>query len=61
MDEMLARAFDSQVDELMMQDMMTEMLAPHFETEQITATLDNIDLMALLGEMEAETPEDMQE
>jgi hypothetical protein len=58
---MLAKAFDSQVDELMMQDMMTEMLAPHFETEQITATLDNIDLMALLGEMEAETPEDMQE
>lgn len=58
---MLARAFDSQVDEMMMQDMMTEMLAPHFETEQITATLDNIDLMALLGEMEAETPEDMQE
>lgn len=58
---MLARAFDSQVDELMMQDMMTEMLAPHFETEQITATLENIDLMALLGEMEAETPEDMQE
>jgi len=58
---MLAKAFDAQVDELMMQDMMAEMLAPHFETEQITATLDNIDLMALLGEMEAETPEDMQE
>ena len=58
---MLARAFDQQVDELMMQDMVAEMLAPHFETEQITATLDNIDLMALLGEMEAETPEDMQE
>ena len=45
----------------MMQDMVAEMLAPHFETEQITATLDNIDLMALLSEMEADTPEDMQE
>ena len=39
MDEMLAAAFDRQIDELMMQQMMAEMLMPHFETEQIDAAL----------------------
>lgn len=61
MDEMLAAAFDRQIDELMMQQMMAEMLMPHFETEQIDAALENLDLMDILADMEAETPEDMQE
>merc|ERR1719510_1056229 len=40
---------------------MAEMLMPHFETEQIDAALENLDLMDILADMEAETPEDMQE
>ena len=45
----------------MMQDMMVDMLKPHFETEQINAALDDINLMELLADMDAETAEDMQE
>ena len=60
LDEIYA-AFDRQVDELMMQDMMADMLKPHFEIEQINAALDDINLMELLADMDAETAEDMQE
>lgn len=45
----------------MMQDMMADMLKPHFEIEQINAALDDINLMEMLADMDAETAEDMQE